>query len=216
MANEITLEAASRTEFGKGAARRIRRADQVPAVIYGHGQEPVHITLPHHETQLALRQANALLSIVIDGGEPQLALPKEVQRHPFKSLIEHVDLVPVRKGEKVTVEVPLQVTGADKDDRIVVMDLQSVTIEAEATHIPSEVAIDLSGKEIGDSVHAADLVLPEGANYAGDPEDLILTLSAAPTADQLAAELDAAVSGTGDEADASAEGADEAEAASEG
>ncbi|MFV0451281.1 MAG: 50S ribosomal protein L25/general stress protein Ctc [Propioniciclava sp.] len=211
MANDITIDATSRTEFGKGASRRIRRSGQVPAVIYGGGIDPIHITLPQHEISLALRQANALLSIVIDGAAPQLALPKQVQRHPVSNAVEHIDLVPVKKGEKVTVDVPLNVTGADKDDRIIVMDLQSVTIEAEATNIPSEIAVDLSGKEIGDNIHAADLVLPDGAAYAGDSEDLILTISPAPTADQLAAELDAAVAGTGDEAEGSAEAA-EAEA----
>lgn len=213
MANEITIEATSRNEFGKGAARRIRRAEQVPAVIYGHGIDPIHVTLPQHETGLALRQANALLSIVIDGGKAQLALPKQVQRHPVKNTIEHVDLVPVKKGEKVTVEVPLHITGADKDDRIIVVDMQSVTIEAEATAIPSGITVDLSTREIGDSIHASELDLPEGASYAGDPEDLVLTINAAPTADQLAAELDAATSGEEAEAAGDAAGAEDAEEA---
>lgn len=214
MAHEIQLAAEARTEFGKGAARRIRRAHKVPAVIYGHGTDPVHITLPGHETLLALRTANALLAITIDGGREQLALPKQVQRDPIKGSVEHVDLIVVRRGEKVTVDIPLHVTGADKEDRILVLDQQSISLEVEATAIPSQIAIDVSGLEIGDSLTASQLELPEGAVFHGAPDDLILSIAAAPTADELAAELDAAVSGDEEGAEAAA-AADTAEADAE-
>lgn len=194
MANEIKLTASSRTEFGKGASRRLRATGQVPAVVYGHGTDPVHIALPGHETLLALRTANALLSISVDGGAGQLALPKQVQRDPIKGVLEHVDLLVVKRGEKVSVEVPLIVTGADKEDRVLVVDQQTLTLEVEATHIPSEITIDVSGLEIGAQLTAAELPLPEGAVYAGEAEDRILSISAARTA----AELEADLAGEGD------------------
>lgn len=181
MAHEIKLAASARTEFGKGASRRLRRAGQVPAVVYGHGTDPVHIALPGHETLLALRTANALLSISVDGGAAQLALPKQVQRDPIKGFLEHVDLLVVKRGERVSVEVPLVITGAEKEDRVLVVDQQSITLEVEATRIPSEIAVDVSGLEIGAQLTAAELVLPEGAVYAGEPEDLILSLTATRT-----------------------------------
>ncbi|HEU5044119.1 MAG TPA: 50S ribosomal protein L25, partial [Nocardioidaceae bacterium] len=110
--SESKIQAEPRTEFGKGAARRIRRADKVPAVLYGHGTPPVHITLPGHETMLALKHGgvNALLTIVVEG-KSQLALPKQVQRDPIKGFLEHLDLIVVKRGEKVTVEVPVHVVG---------------------------------------------------------------------------------------------------------
>ena len=133
---EVKLTAELRTEFGKGAARRLRRAHKVPAVLYGHGTDPVHISLPGHETLLALRTANALLSIDVDG-QSQLALPKQVQRDPLKHTIDHVDLVLVRRGEKVTVDIAIQLEGEAGDDTLVVVDHNSVPIEAEATNLPS-------------------------------------------------------------------------------
>ena len=212
---EIKIDAKSRTEFGKGAARRTRRAGLVPAVLYGHGTDPVHVSLPGHETLLALRAANALLSISIDGTAEQLALPKQVQRNPVKGTVEHVDLVIVKRGEKVTVEVPLNVLGADeKADRIVVMDQQTITLEVEATNIPREIEIDVTALEIGDSIAAKDLNLPEGAVFPGEPDDLILSISAAKTQEQIDAELDAATSEVSDE-DAVAEPAEDAEAEAE-
>ena len=155
---EVKLSAVSRSEFGKGAARRARRDGQVPAVLYGHGADPVHVALPAHETLLALRVANALLAISIDGGAVQLALPKQGQRNPIRGSIEHVDLLVVRRGEKVTVEVPLHVIGADdKIDRIIMMDQQTITLEAEATHIPAAIEIDVTELEIGAVIAAKDL-----------------------------------------------------------
>ncbi|QIK71609.1 50S ribosomal protein L25/general stress protein Ctc [Propioniciclava coleopterorum] len=215
MTDELRLEAESRTEFGKGAARRIRRANKVPAVIYGHGGDPIHISLPGHETLLALRTANALLTLVIDGGKKQLALPKQVQRDPITGFLDHVDLVIVKKGEKVTVEVPLLVTGTVKDDRILVMDQQSITLEVAATNIPAHIEIPAGELEIGEQVTAADLNLPEGAVFPGEPTDLILSIAPAPTTEELDAELDAAVAGASDEAPAEAEESAEAEDAAE-
>ena len=199
MTDELKLEAQSRTEFGKGAARRIRRAGQVPAVIYGHGTDPIHLSLPGHESLLALRTANALLTITIDGGKKQLALPKQVQRDPITGFLEHVDLVVVKKGEKVTVEVPLVVTGTVKDDRILVMDQQTITLQVAATNIPAQIEIDATELAIGDQITAADLELPDGAVFPGEPTDLILSIAAAPTTDELNAELDAAVADATDE-----------------
>lgn len=200
MSNEIKLAAESRTEFGKGAARRVRRAHKVPAVIYGHGTAPVHIALPGHETLLALRTANALLTITIDGGKPQLALPKQVQRDPIRGTLDHVDLIVVKRGEKVTVEVPLVVTGV-KDDRILVLDQQSIALEVEATHIPSQIDIDVAALEIGQQLTAGDLELPAGAVFPGEADDLILSIQPLPTA-EAAGDLDGDASG---EAEAAAE-----------
>ena len=209
---EVKIPAVARTEFGKGAARRARRAGLVPAVLYGHGADPVHVSLPGHETLLALRVANALLSISVDGSTPQLALPKQVQRNPVKGTVEHVDLVIVKRGEKVTVEVPLHVIGADdKADRVIVMDQQTITLEVEATNIPAAIEIDVTALGIGDSIAAKDLNLPEGAVFPGEPDDLMLSVTAAKTQEQIDAELDAAVAG--DEGEAPAEAEAEAEAA---
>jgi large subunit ribosomal protein L25 len=185
---EVTIVAEARTEFGKGAARRIRRADKIPAVLYGHGTDPVHITLPGHETLLALRTANALLSIQLDGGS-QLALPKQVQRDPIKRTIEHVDLVLVRRGEKVTVDIAVQVEG-EVPDALVEIVAPTVPIEAEATHIPEHVVVDISGLSVGTQITAGDLKLPEGATLSGlDPEALVVNIVGAPSAAQVEAEL---------------------------
>ncbi|MBK8448317.1 MAG: 50S ribosomal protein L25/general stress protein Ctc [Micropruina sp.] len=197
---EVKISAVARTEFGKGAARRTRRDGLVPAVLYGHGTDPQHVSLPGHETLLALRVANALLSISVDGDTPQLALPKQVQRNPIRGNLEHVDLVIVRHGEKVTVEVRLNVIGADdRPDRVIVMDQQTIALEVEATNIPVAVDIDVTGLGVGDSIAAKDLNLPEGAAFPGAPDDLILSVAAAKSQEQIDAELDAAVAGATDE-----------------
>ena len=185
---EVKLIAELRTEFGKGAARRIRRADKVPAVLYGHGSDPVHITLPGHETLLALRVANALLAIDVDGSS-QLALPKQVQRDPIKHTIEHVDLVIVRRGEKVTVDVPVHVDGEATGDALVVVEHNSVSIEAEATHIPEQLSVSVEGLEPGSQILARDLNLPAGARLAVEPDLLVVNVTNAPSAAQVEAEL---------------------------
>ena len=177
------ISAVSRSEFGKGAARRTRRAGLVPAVLYGHGTDPVHLSLPAHELSLALRVANAVLEISIDDAKSQLALAKQVQRHPVKSEIEHLDLVIVRKGEKVTVEVALVITGTHPGDAMVVMDQQTIALEAEATHIPTDVVVDITGLEIGATITAGDLKLPTGSIFNGESTDLILSIQPTPTAE---------------------------------
>ncbi len=188
--SETKIQAESRTEFGKGAARRIRRADKVPAVLYGHGTDPVHITLPGHETMLALKHggANALLSIDIEG-ESQLALPKQVQRDPIKGFLEHLDLIVVRKGEKVTVEIPVHVVGESAPETLVVTEHSSVSVEAEATHIPEYIEVSIEGAEVGTQILAQDLELPSGSELQLDGETLIVNVTHAPTAEEVEEEL---------------------------
>jgi large subunit ribosomal protein L25 len=185
---EVKLIAELRTEFGKGAARRIRRADKVPAVLYGHGTDPIHIALPGHETLLALRTANALLSIEVDGSS-QLALPKQVQRDPLRHTIEHVDLVIVRRGEKVTVDVAIHLVGEAGPDTLVVVDHNTVPVEAEATQIPEQIVVSVEELPPGTQILARDLQLPDGSSIDLDPETLIVNITNAPTAEALEAEL---------------------------
>ena len=175
---EIVITAEVRDEFGKGAARRLRRSKMIPAVMYGHGSDPVHIALPAHATTMALRTANALLDIEIPGRKAQLALPKQIQRDPVRDTIEHVDLIAVRRGEKVTVEVPLTVTGEIRGEAVIIQDQNTITLEVEATKIPAFIDINVDGFEVGVTILAKDLVLPEGAVFPGDPEDLILSIQA--------------------------------------
>ena len=211
---EVKLIAEPRTEFGKGAARRIRRADKIPAVLYGHGTDPIHITLPGHETLLALRTANALLSINVDG-KAQLALPKQVQRDPIKHTIEHVDLVIVRQGEKVTVEVRVQLQGEAADDTIVVVGQNTVAIEAEATNIPDAIVVLIDDLPAGTQILASELKLPDGSTLAEDPETLIVNITAAQTAEAAAAELAEAEAEAGIEPTVTAEAASRDEAGPE-
>ncbi len=211
---EVKLTAELRTEFGKGAARRIRRADKVPAVLYGHGTDPIHITLPGHETLLALRQANALLSIEVDGGS-QLALPKQVQRDPIKHTIEHVDLLLVRRGEKVTVDIPVLIEGEAAADTLVDVVANTVSVEAEATHIPQQIAVSIEGLKAGTQILARDLRLPEGSTIQGDDEALIINITNAPSAAEVEAELAEAEAEAGIEPTI-AEGTEDEEAAAEG
>jgi len=186
---EVRIAAESRTEFGKGGARRTRRAGKVPAVLYGHGAAPRHLSLPSRELSLILRRdANALLTLDLDGGS-ELALPKDVQRDPIKSTIEHVDLIAVRRGEKVTVDVPLTLVGEAAPDTLVEQLLTSLSVEAEATHLPSEVEVDIAGLAVGQQIHAADVPLPAGASLVSDGELLVVNGIAAPTAEQVDAEL---------------------------
>jgi large subunit ribosomal protein L25 len=170
---EVRLQAEPRTEFGKGAARSIRRAGRVPAVIYGHGAQTRHLSLPEHEIMLALKTQNALIRL--EGlGRAGLALPKAVQRDPLKGTIEHVDLIEVRRGEKVTVEIAVRVAGDVFSGGLLDQQLMTVSVEAEATNIPTGVDVDVEGMEIGTSVHAKDLVLPDGTTLSTDPEELVL------------------------------------------
>jgi large subunit ribosomal protein L25 len=189
---EVKIQAESRTEFGKGAARRIRRDHKVPAVLYGHGTDPVHITLPGHDTMLALKTANALLLIEVEGSESLLALPKQVQRDPIRNTIEHVDLVIVKRGEKVQVEIQIHIEGEAISETLVVVENQTILVEAEATHIPDGVVVSVEGLDAGAQIHASDLQLPAGTTLAVEPDTLIVNVTAAQTAAQADAELAAA------------------------
>jgi large subunit ribosomal protein L25 len=186
---EVRIAAEPRTEFGKGPARRERRAGRVPAVLYGHGSEPRHVSLPGHDVLLALRTANVLIRIEGLAGGSQLALPKAVQRDAIKGSVEHVDLIMVRRGEKVTVEVPINVTGEVAPDGLLDQQLVQISVEAEATNIPPGIEVSVEGMAIGASVHAGDLTLPQGVTLAVEPDILVLHVIAAPTAEQLEAEL---------------------------
>jgi large subunit ribosomal protein L25 len=213
---DLTLQAQSRTTFGKGAARKIRRANQIPAVMYGHGAAPVHITLPGHDTMLALKHANALLTIVLDGKE-QLALAKDVQRDPIKPVIEHVDLVVVRRGEKVTVDVPVHMEGEAASDTVVQVESQSLQIEAEATHLPEGITISVEGLAAGTQISAGQVSLPAGTTLVTDPETLVVNITAQVSAEQLEAELAEAEAEAGiehEEKESVAEGAAAGDAAS--
>jgi large subunit ribosomal protein L25 len=186
---EVVIDAEPRTEFGKGPSRRSRAAGRVPAVLYGHHSEPRHVTLPGHEVLLALRTANVLIRLEGLPGGAQLALPKAVQRDPIKGYVEHVDLILVRQGEKVRVEIPVTVIGEVAPGGLLDQQLVQVEIEAEATHLPPGIEIDLEGMEIGSAVHARDLKLPRGVTLIEEPEALVLHVLAAPTAEQIEAEL---------------------------
>jgi large subunit ribosomal protein L25 len=194
--SEVRIAAEQRTEFGKGAARRIRRAAKVPAVLYGHGTAPRHIALPGHELMLALKTPNVLLSIDLDGGT-ELALPKDVQRDPVRNVLEHVDLVVVARGEKVVVDVPLELEGEIVSGALLVVDTQVLSVETEATHIPVSIRVSIEGLEPGAQVHARDVALPEGTTLAADPDSLVLAVSAAATAEEREAELSSAEADAG-------------------
>jgi large subunit ribosomal protein L25 len=209
---EVRIATEPRTEFGKGAARRIRREAKVPAVLYGHGADPRHISLPGHELMLALKTANVLLTLDIEGKD-ELALPKDVQRDPIKGFLEHVDLVVVRRGEKVTVEIPVHVVGTAAPETLVNLDLNTLSVEAEATHIPSGVDVSVEGLEVGTQIPAGDLARPAGTTLVPDPEALVVAITAAPTAEQLEAELAEAEAEVGIVAEpAEGEAAEQAEA----
>ncbi|MDQ0826686.1 MULTISPECIES: 50S ribosomal protein L25/general stress protein Ctc [unclassified Arthrobacter] len=198
--SEQKLAAELRTEFGKGYARRARMNNQIPAVIYGHGAEPIHVTLPAKATTLAVRTANALLSLDING-EGHLALVKDVQRDPVKQIIEHIDLLTVRQGEKVTVDVPVHVEGETAPGTVHNLELNVVSLEAEATHLPESVVVSIEGRGAGEHIHASDLVLPKGSALLTDAEALVVNISEA--------------TATEEETEAAAEAAEEAPAAEE-
>ncbi|MFF3504142.1 50S ribosomal protein L25/general stress protein Ctc [Streptomyces sp. NPDC003247] len=178
--SEVKLAAETRTEFGKGAARRIRRDNKVPGVLYGHGSQPLHLTLPGHDLLLALRTPNVLISLDIDGKSNELAIPKAVQRDPLKGFLEHVDLLLVKRGEKVTVEIPVQTEGElAAGGNLLEHVLNALPVEAEATHIPEAVTVSVEGLAAGASVHAKDIKLPNGVTLAVDEDAVVLQVLAA-------------------------------------
>ena len=178
--SETTLQAESRTQFGKGAARRLRRDAKVPAVLYGHGTDPIHVSLPGHDTMMALKHggANALLSIQLQG-QTRLAIPKQVQRDPVKGFLEHLDLLIVERGEKVTVEIPVHTTGEAASDTVVTVEHATISIEAEATHIPEAIEVSVEGAEAGTQITIADLKLPAGSVAQADADALVVNVTAA-------------------------------------
>jgi len=210
---EVHIAAETRAEFGKGAARRIRREGKVPAVLYGHGTDTRHLTLPGHDLMLALKTPNVLL--YLDGlkNGSEIALPKAVQRDPIKGFLEHVDLILVRRGEKVTVEVPIRVSGdIAPGDGMLDQQLVQIPVEAEATNIPQGIDIDVEGMEIGQAVHASDLKLPRGVTLQVEPDTLVLHVIAQQAAEE-PEEEEAAEAAEVPEAVAEAPAADEGEQA---
>ncbi|MBT1002453.1 50S ribosomal protein L25/general stress protein Ctc [Paenarthrobacter sp. DKR-5] len=204
------LDAQLRTEFGKGAARRARRAHQIPAVIYGHGAEPLHVNLPGHQTMIAVRAANALLTLNVDG-EEHLALVKDVQRDPVLQIIEHVDLLTVRRGEKVTVDVPVVVTGEVDATAVATQEAATISVEAEATHVPAHLEVDVEGRTPGQHLHASDIKLPSGVSLLVDAETMIVNVSEPVVAD-LGEEAPAAEGAEAAEGEEAAKAAEEAPA----
>ncbi|MER6946415.1 50S ribosomal protein L25/general stress protein Ctc [Nonomuraea sp. NPDC000554] len=205
--SEVRIAAEPRTVFGKGAARKIRRADKVPAVLYGHGIDPKHLTLPGHEVLLALRTPNVLIRLQGDGVD-ELALPKGVQRDPIKGFVEHVDLILVKRGEKVTVEIPVTTVGDVNSEGLLDQQLVQVAVEAEATHIPTGVEVDVEGLTVGTSITAGELKLPQGATLAADADVVVLHVIAKPVeapAEAEEAEGEVAAAAEGEAAEAAAE-----------
>jgi large subunit ribosomal protein L25 len=206
--SEVKIAGQARTEFGKGAARRIRRESLVPAVVYGHGTAPKHVTLPGHELLLALRTPNVLIALDVDGDQ-ELVIPKAVQRDPIKGFLEHVDLIIVKRGEKVTVEIPVTVEGElAPGGNLIEHVLNALPVETEATHIPESVSVSVEGLEAGASILAKDITLPQGTTLALDEESVVLQVVAAQAeapAEEEATE-EAATAEAAEAADESAEG----------
>ena len=211
MADDNKLVAEARDSFGKGAARKIRAAGKIPAVIYGHGTDPVHVTLPGHQVGLILRKANQVLDLDI-AGKSQLALVKDVQKDPVRQIIEHLDLIVVRKGEKVTIDVPVHVEGETISGTTAAQDANTISLEAEATNIPERIVVNVEGLEAGTQILAKDLKLPEGSTLISDPETLVINVTA-DTEQDLGEESTEAAADTAAEGEASAEGGAAADAA---
>jgi len=198
---EVRLIAETRTEFGKGGARRTRRAGKIPAVLYGHGLEPRHLSLPARDFAHALKGgANTVLTLEFPDGD-QLALPKSVVRHPLRDYVEHVDLLVIRRGEKVTVDIQVIVTGEAASGTLVLTDANSLSIEVEAMSIPESLTVDIEGAEAGTQFLAGDVALPTGATLVTDPEALVVSVQNAPTAEEVEAETEQAEAEAGVERD---------------
>jgi large subunit ribosomal protein L25 len=213
--SEVRLAAEVRTEFGKGGARRTRRSGKIPAVIYGHGADPRHVSLPAREFAQAIKRGggNVLLTLSLEGKD-ELTIPKAVQRHPIRGDFEHVDLIAVRRGERVTIDVPLVVTGDVAPGAMLGQEHTSVQVEAEATHLPSEIEVSVQGLDAGAHVTAGDLTMPSGATLVTDAETLLLNVTTAPTAEDIEADTAESIADLGiveePAAEAPAAGTDEA------
>ncbi|MFI9152766.1 50S ribosomal protein L25/general stress protein Ctc [Streptomyces sp. NPDC053367] len=196
--SEVKIAAETRSEFGKGAARRIRRENKVPGVLYGHGSDPLHLTLPGHDLLLALRTPNVLIALDIDGKTQELAIPKAVQRDPLKGFLEHVDLQLVQRGEQVTVEIPVVAEGElAAGGNLLEHVLNALPVEAEATHIPEQVTVSVEGLSAGDSILAKDITLPKGVSLNVEGDTVVLQV--------LAAQAEEAPAGEGAEGEEAAE-----------
>ncbi|MFC8598270.1 50S ribosomal protein L25/general stress protein Ctc [Isoptericola sp. NPDC057191] len=174
--SDIKLAAEARTEFGKGAARRIRRENKIPAVLYGHGTDPLHITLPGHETMLAVRHSNALFTIELDDVS-EMAVVKDIQRDAVRGTIEHIDLLLVKRGEKIAVDVTVNVVGESAPGTIHFVEAQTLSVEALATNLPESVEVSIEGLEAGSHVTAGEIALPEGATLLTDPDAAVVAVS---------------------------------------
>jgi large subunit ribosomal protein L25 len=214
MADDNKLVAEVREQFGKGFARRIRAAGRIPAVIYGHGTDPQHVSLPGHEVGLILRKANQVLELDI-AGKTQLALVKDVQKDPVRQIIEHLDLVIVRKGEKVTIDVPVHVEGESAAGTIASLDANTLSLEAEATHIPERITVDIEGAEEGTQIFAKDLALPEGSTLISDPDTLVVNVTIPAAVDLGETEAAEGEAAEGEAAEGEAAEGDAAEAPAE-
>ncbi|HEV2347201.1 MAG TPA: 50S ribosomal protein L25/general stress protein Ctc [Actinocrinis sp.] len=193
---EVRISAEPRNAFGKGAARQLRRDGKVPAVLYGHKEEPIHLALPEHDLFMALKHPNVLLNLDL-GDRHQLALPKAVQKDPVRRTLEHVDLLLVRRGEKVTVEVPVVTTGEIAPGGLLEHTLNALSVEAEATHIPNSIEVSIEGLEVGVQVLAKEIALPRGVTLSTDPEHVVVHVMAAPTAAEMAGETGESEAGEG-------------------
>jgi len=210
MSDDNSLKAELRTQFGKGAARKIRANNKIPAVIYGHGTVPQHVTLPGHEVALIIRKANAVLDLEIEG-KSQLALVKDVQKDPVRQVIEHLDLIVVRKGEKVVVDVAVHLEGEAAPGTSVNLDSNTLSIEAEATHIPEFLTVSIEGLEEGAHILAKNVELPKGSTLISDPEALVVGITSATVADLGEAEVvEEGAAGEGEVADGEEPAAEEA------
>lgn len=217
--SENRLSAETRTEFGKGFARRARKAGKIPAVLYGHGTDPRHLSLAAREFARVIKGgANTILTLDIDGGE-ELALPKSVVRHPVKDYVEHIDLLLVRRGEKVTVDISVHVIGEPKPGVLVISDLDTLSVEVDALNIPDHFEVDITGASVGTQFLAGQVSVPSGVTVLTDPEALVVAIQHAPTADELEAADEVAMEELGieqDATDAEIEEAEAAEAAADG
>jgi len=213
MDEDNKVEALERDTFGKGAARKIRAAGKIPAVLYGHGTDPKHLTLPGHQVGLLIRKANAVFDLQIDG-KSQLALVKDVQKDPVHQVIEHLDLIVIKRGEKVQVEVPVHTEGESFAGTIADLDAKTLLLEVEATHIPENVVVSIEGLEEGTQILAGAVELPKGATLINDPETLVVNVHVPQKVDlgeeEEAAEAEAAEAAEGEEAaeEAAAESAE--------
>jgi large subunit ribosomal protein L25 len=203
---EVRITAEPRTEFGKGAARRTRRAGKIPAVLYGKGSEPVHLALPALDFARALREhgRNAVLTLTLTGGH-QLALPKTVVTHPIRNYIEHVDLLVIKRGEKVTVEVSVVTSGEPASGTLVTQELDRLEVEADVSNIPDSLELSLEGLEAGTQILAGQVTLPEGVELRTDPDYLVVNVVGAPSAADMESEVDAEGAGVVEDAPTSTE-----------